>query len=278
MAANNNSNNTFEQVYNVREDDTLSSKVALIIVVVVQRGLMLAGFSINKELLTIHYKGYNKNKQVWDLDFFEYLLSQEPLLTVREKVKGIFIASDKTLIVPDALYDEKEAKNWLRHIHHVDIKETIESHPLENDKARYLHAVPVKIMELLKINFKKVPALPLAVYQFRNARQQSLFLQCCITGEQVCATLHNYSQLLWHRIFDYSCAEDIAYMIKHLCAENNISPSKISLSCNTLTAAEYHSLNELSQYFPIIKSGNGRTLTGSWDAPVSLAHQLLECV
>ncbi len=277
MAANSN-NNTFEQVYNVQEDDALSSRVALVICILVQRGLMAVGFSITKELLTIHYTGYNNNKPVWDLDFFEHLLTQEPLFGVREKVKGIFICSDKNLIVPDSLYEEKEAKNWLKRIHFVEAKETIESCPLEDDKARYLHAVPIKITELLRINFKKIPVLPLAIYQFRNTRQQSLLLQCCITNEQVCATLHNYSQLLWHRVFDYTCAEDIAYMIKHLCMENNISPSKINMMCNAISAAEHNILNELSQYFPGLKSGNGRTLGARWDASMSLAHQLLECV
>lgn len=276
MASNN--NNTFEQVYNVQEDDSISSRVALVVCVLVQRGIVIAGFSITKELLTIHYTGYKKNKPIWDLDFFEHVIAQEPLLGVREMIKGVFICSEKNIIIPNALYDEKEAKKWLNQIHYTEIKDAVDSYSLEEDKAKYLHAVPVKITELMKINFRKAPILPLANYHFRNTRQQSLYLQCCITNEQVCATLHNYSQLLWHRIFDYTCAEDIAYEIKHLCMENNISPSKISMMCNTISAAEHDILNDLSQYFPGIKSGNGRTMSAPWDAPMALAHQLLECV
>jgi hypothetical protein len=84
--------------------------------------------------------------------------------------------------------------------------------------------------------------------------------------------------LLWHKVFDYTCAEDIAYEIKHLCMENNISPSKISIMCNTISASEYEVINDLSQYFPGIKSGNGRTMSARWDPAMALAHQLLECV
>jgi hypothetical protein len=270
--------NTFEQVYNVQEDDNLPSRVASVVCILVQRGLLAAGFSATKEVLTIHYTGYKKNKPVWDLDFFEHLISQEPLLTSREKVKGIFICSDKNLIIPESLYEEKEAKSWLKQIHFVEAKEGIDSFNLKDDKARYLHAVPIKITELLRINFKKIPLQPLGIYMFCNTQQQSLFLQCCITNEQVCATLHNYSQLLWHRVFDYTCAEDIAYAIKHLCMENNISPSKISMMCNTMSAAEFEVLNELSQYFPGMKSGNCQMINTRWDASISLAGQLLECV
>jgi len=271
-------NNIYEQVYNVSEDETISSRVALVICILVQRGILVAGFSISRELLTMHYTGYNKNRPVWDINFFEHLFSQEPLLAVRERVKGVFICSDKNLIVPDSLYEEAEAKKWIKHIHYIEKKDVIETYRLEDDKANYLLAAPMSITELIKINFKKAAVFPLPIYQFSNTNKQSLYLQCCITGEQVCGTLHNYSQLLWHKVFDYVCAEDIAYEIRQLCIENNISPSKISLRCNALTAAEFNVANELSQYFPGIRAGNGRSIGTKWDAAIYLAQQLYACV
>ncbi len=99
----NNNSNTYEQVYNVTEDESLLSKVGIVIGVLVQRGLLVAGFSTTKELLTMHYTGYNKSRPVWALDFFEHLFSNEPVLAGREKVKSMFICSEKNLIVPDAL-------------------------------------------------------------------------------------------------------------------------------------------------------------------------------
>ena len=271
-------NNTYEQVYNLTEDESLLSQVGEVICVLVQRGLLIAGFSYAKELLTLHYTGYNKNKPVWALDFFEHLFANEILFTSHDKVKGVFICSDKNLIVPDDLYEAKEAKNWLKNIHFIEPDDVVLSQHLEEDKANYLFAVPVKITELIKINFKKAAVLPMPVYHFRDTQQKSLYLQCCVTGEQVCATLHNYGQLLWHKVFYYACAEDIAYDIKHLCMENNISPSKITIMCNTISAAEYQVLNELSQYFPGIKSGNGYTISANWDPAISLAQQLIACV
>lgn len=276
MAADN--NNIYEQVYNVREDDSITSRVALVICVLVERGLFIAGFDINKELLTIHYTGYNRNKPVWAIDFFEHIFASDPLLSVRERIKGIFTCSDKNMVIPDALYDEKEAKNWLKRIHFVEAKDVVEISHLDEDKANYLQAVPVHITELIKINFRKAASLPLSVYHFRNTQQKSLYLQCFITNDQVCATLHNYSQLLWHRVFSYASVEDIAYEVKHLCMENNISPSKITLMCNTISAAEFDVLNGLSQYFPGLRSGNGRSVRKNWDGAISLAEQLLSCV
>ena len=273
-----NSVNTNEQVYNLHEDESISSQVTHVICVLVQRGMLTAGFSADKELLMLHYTGYNKSKPIWELDFFEHLFVQEPLLAVREKVKGVFILTDKNLVIPDDFYDENEAGNWLRHIHFTEPNDVNLSYSLDEDNAQYLFAVPLSITELVKINFKKAALLPLPVYYFKNTNRQSLYLQCCITGEQLCATLHNYSQLLWHRIFDYTSAEDIAFAINQLCIENHISSSDISLNCNTTSATEYDVLNELSRYFPAIKDGNGNTIRTRWDAVICLAQQLFACV
>jgi hypothetical protein len=270
--------NTYEQVYNVREDDSLTSRVALVVCVLVQRGLYVAGFSISKELLTIHYAGYSKNKPVWALDYFEQLFASEPLLAVREKVKGVFINSDRNLIVPDELYNEKDARNWLGKIFFIEQQDKISVFPLENEKASFLQAIPLNISELVRINFKKAEILPLQAYLFGERKAQSLHLQLCISSEQVIATLHNYSQLLWNHVFDYSCAEDIAYAIKLLCKENYIDAAKLNINCNALAGTEYDIINELSQYFPNIKAGNGLSIHARWDPAISLANQLLECV
>ncbi len=163
-------------------------------------------------------------------------------------------------------------------LHFVENNDIIEHYPLDDDRAVYLLAAPIFITELVKINFKKSVLLPLPIYHFTNTARQSLFLQCCITADQVCATLHNYSQLLWHRIFDYSSAEDIAYQIRLLCKENNITSDNITLHCNTISAAEYEVVNGLSQYFPAIKTGNGRSINGLWDMTVCLSQQLVSCV
>lgn len=164
------------------------------------------GFSITKELLTIHYSEYSSTRPVWELDFFEQLFASEPLLAVREKVKGVFLAGDKNLVVPDELYSAPDAEAWLRRIHFVEHLDRVAAFAMENDKAQLLQAFPLNIVELVKINFKRATVLPLQEYQLEHSNTQSLHLQCFITRDQVFASLHNYSQLLWYQVFDYACA------------------------------------------------------------------------
>ena len=272
------SNNIYEQVYNISEDPSLFSRVDHVICILVQRGLLVAGFSNTKELLALNYTGCNKTKPVWELSFFEHLFMQEPLLAVKEKIKGVFVLGNKNLIVPEALYEKKQAENWLRNIHFIERGDVINTYPLKETKASYLLALPVHITELIRINFKKAITLPLPFYQFGNISKQGAYAQCCITAEQVTATLHNNGQLLWHQVFDYAAAEDIAYTIMQVCTGNNIPQSGLSLRCNAISATEYSIINGLSQYFPGITPGNGGKFTNRWDGAIQLANQLFSCV
>jgi len=269
--------NTFEQVYNVREKEDLSPKVSHVICLLLQRGIMVAGFNASGDLLVIHYTGYNPSKPVWALDFFEHIFVQEPLFANRDKVKGVFILGDRSLLVPDALYEKDDAGKWLRGIHYIEAKERTGAYSLERDKATYIYAAALGILELLKINFKKSAILPLPAYQFQNTSNQGAYINCFITSEQACATFYNNGQLLWHKVFDYSTAEDIAYEINHLCRTYNILSSEVTLACDTISAAEHNILLALSQFFPGMRSGIG-PIKNNWDGAISLAQLLFKCV
>jgi hypothetical protein len=276
MAAKN--TNAFEQVYNVREEENLLGRVALVVCAVTQREVFVAGFSITKELLTIHYTTYNSNRPVWELDFFEQVFASEPLLAVREKVKGVFVGSVKNMIVPDELYNEAAAAQWLQRLFFIERNDAVAAFALSNDKAMYVQSIPLYMAELIKINFRKSVVLPLSAYQFGERPAQTLHLQLCVGSSHTVATLHNYSQLLWHKFIDYATAEDIAWAIRLHCKENYIDANKLNITCNALSAAEYDVVTGLSAYFPHIKAGNGLTIHNLWDPAITLANQLAECV
>ena len=270
--------NTNEQVYNAKGDKSVATRVALVICVLVQRGLYIAGFSAANELLTIQYTGYNKNKPVWEIDFFEHIFNTDPIFAKKEQVAGVFISSDKNLVVPNDLYSEDNAVTWLSRIHFIETNDVIYTYPLANEQATYLLAAPVSITELVKINFQHAEILPLSIYQFRSRHTSSYHMQLCISSEQVCITLHNDSQLLWHRVSGYTSAEEIVYIINNYCLENNIDPAQLNVACNGTSASEFDRINELSQYFPGLKAGDGSDISMIWDGAISLAQQLLTCV
>ncbi len=270
--------NTNEQVYHAQGDKTVGSRLAAVVCVLVQRGIFIAGFSATNELLTIQYTGYNKNKPVWELDFFEHIFNTDPMLSKKDSIRGMFIGSEKNLVVPDELYGKTEAGKWLSQIHFVEATDMVTTCPLDDEKAVYVMAVPVGIIELVKINFTQAAVLPLPLYQFRNTDKSAYLMQICLSGEQVCVTLLNAGKLLWHKVYAYNTAEDIAYSLKLYCRENYVDPALLNIVCTGLSASEFERINELTQYFPDIKTGDGSNFTGIWSGAVSLAQQLFACV
>ncbi len=271
-------NNTFEQVYNLSEEEGLLSKVAKVYCVLVERGLLVAGFSNKQELLSLNYSGYSKTKPVWELGFFEHLFANEPMLAHRGKVRGVFISGIKNLLVPDTLYNKDEAEKWLKAIHFIEPSDSIGHYPIKENNVKYLLAVPINITELVRINFKNAISLPLEIYQFGSLSKPGAVMQCFISAGQVSATLHLNGQLLWQKVTDYINTEDIAYTFMQVCTQNNITAPDLQVKCNSISAAEYPVIKGLSQYFPGIITGDNSAFTSSWDGAIKLAQQLYSCV
>lgn len=271
-------NNTFEQVYNSAEDPALLSRVGIVLVFLMQRGLMVAGFNSKRELLSIHYTGYNKNKAVWDLSFFEHLFAHQPLLADKDKVRGVFLLGTSNMIVPDDLYEKNAAENWLRKIFFIEKTEVIRNYPLREAKLNYLLATPLQITELIRINFKKATTFPVVAPSFRKIAPQGTVLQCCLTAGLASATLHHNGQLLWHKVFDYTAAGDIAYPVMQVLQSHALPVAGITVMCGAISAAEHDTITQLSQFFPGITAADGTAFSHNWDGAIKLAQQLLTCV
>jgi len=270
--------NIIVQTYSARDEEILPAQVDFIFCIFVQRGLLTACFSSQKELLTIRYSGYATDKVVWDGVFFNNMILNDPLLAEPEKVKAVFVLSDKNMVVPNELYKESHAKVWLKQIHYIETEDTIEVFPAEADRAMYIMAMPLLIKNLINNNFRNAEIKPLAIYQFKKPLKVGLCLQCCVSSEQVVATMHVDGNLLWHKIFDYSAAEDIVFEGKYLCKENNYFATRLTILFNTLTGGEFNILSDYSTYYPAVKTGEGNRIHDSWDASLSLLQQLLSCV
>ena len=269
--------NIYRQVYNAREDEQILSWTEYVTCVFTRRGLLAAAFNSGNELLSMHYAGYGKERPVWELDFFEPLFAQEPLLVKHDLITKVFFCSEQNLVVPDELYNKEEAENWLKHIHFIEPSDTIEHYHLKEQKANYVYAIPHNIRELVRINCKKATVMPLPAYQFSHKSTQHTYLQCFMSGEQACVSLYHLNLLIWHRVFDYSTAEDIAYEIRVVCREHKIAADKLTVACNAMSATEYAIANELSQYFSAITTGDGHSIKSLWSPALSLIKQLQSC-
>ncbi len=160
------SHRTNQQVYNVHGGDTLAGQVDRVICVLLPRALIVAGFSDRGDLLMIRYSDYKKSLPAWILDFFEHQFIDEPLLSQPAKVNSVFIASDKSFLVPEVLYNEATAEKWMKKIHFVEGNEVVSTYQLREDRANYLYSWPAAIKSLITRYFPKSKTYPFASYQF----------------------------------------------------------------------------------------------------------------
>jgi len=267
-----------QQEYNIHPGDALLDQVERIICVLFPRGMLAAGFSEHGDMLMIRYSDYKKELPTWIIDFYEHQFLNEDLLSAPNKVLAVYIATDKNLIVPDAIFQGSEANFWLSKIHFVETNDLVSEHYIRDDKAQYLYAWPTGVQNLISRYFQSATVIPFAAYQFYKPYQSKCLLQCCVTMDQVYATFYNNEALCWHQVFNYENAEDIAYHIKLLCKEHDIDPDKMSFQCTITNRSLSFVLSQLHQFFPRMKDGSSiGTTDKSWTGTIYLLQQLYSC-
>lgn len=268
-----------KQVYNIHDGDTLLSQAEKVICVLMPRGLVAGGFSQHGELLMLRYNEYKKDLPTWILDFFEHQFIDEPLLANPDKMTALYIATEKSMIVPNALYDEQAAEEWMKKIFFIESNELIASFDIKNEEAQYIYSWSAAVQSLVTRYYPGSQVYPLSRYQFYKPLQSELSLQCCITYNQVYATFYKQQKLQWHQIFYYETAEDIAYQLKLLCQQNDIDEDQLSVQCLAVNQNLTYITTALSQYFTVFTDGVLKNERGtSWNSTILLLQQLYACV
>lgn len=267
--------------FNAHEGANLITQVAKVIILIFPRGLLIAGFNATGDILMIRYTEHKHSLPTWILDFYEHSFIDDNLLQNPEKVAGIFIASEKYLLVPNELYTEHDADDWLRKIYFVEANEMVDRYRLHDDNGHYLFAYPNAIKNLVNRYFHQTPIMPLATYQFYKPYRMESMLQCCISADQVFATLYKNRNLAWHQVFSYTTAEDIAYQIQLMSKQYRIDSQNMEMQAAVIHKDLNHVIADLTQYFPKLKFGNNEDVLGSvreWYIASHLLEQLYSCV
>src|SRR5690606_1752624 len=90
-----------EQVYKLHTGDNIISQIARVVIVLMPRAVSVAGFSERGDLLMIKNNEYKRSLPTWIIDFYEHQFLNEQMLSAPHKVTSVFVANDKTLVVPE---------------------------------------------------------------------------------------------------------------------------------------------------------------------------------
>jgi hypothetical protein len=265
--------------YRANEHDTVLSEVSEVFCVLMPRALLVAGFGSEGQVIMARYNSYSAADPAWEADFFEQEFINETLFGVPQQVKALFIGSREELIIPNSLYNDRAAKEWMASLQSICPDDVLYNHLLESTDARLAFVVPSRIDKLLHRYFGHTRIMPLSAYQFHKPNPGVPYLlQCFIAHDTVIATMHRDRKLLWHQQFEYSSPEDLAWQAAHLCRELHIPRIDLRLECAMLCDDCYTLGLELERYFPKIKwSTSGSDDKDPWAPVLFLLKQLYAC-
>ena len=268
-----------EQIYKVHTGTNLVAQIARVNIILMPRGMTVAGFSDRGDLLMIKNNDYKRALPPWIIDFFEHQFLNEEMLSAPHKVTAVFIANDKNLLVPDTLYKGQDAEAWLRKLYYIEANEVVNTHQMREDQAFYLYAWPSAIKSLINRYFTKAQVFPFSIYQFHKPFKAECNLQCALTADKAFATLYKDRHLHWHQAFSYKSAEDIVYQIKHAISEYGLSETPVHIQCTVANKNLAPHITELLQFFPGLKDGTGNVVTNerTWTSNIYLLQQLYAC-
>lgn len=227
-------------------DDPLTN-IETLHLVLWKKGLCIAGFDSNKNVLTT--KIYNAVN--WDISVMESVFINEPLVAGPQHITHIWVAEERNMIVPVHLFEPSAAKQWLQTLHFVEEGESVIHTQISNAVNAHI-AFPLqnKLIDMLYKYFGEgvVGALPAAL----------LCQSQPVTGDSLDITVldHTYifsifqkGKLLAHQVSDHIGFNDFIYKIASICHDNGIAQDQLKVSFSGCCITEQF-IAELKSFFP----------------------------
>ncbi|XZF13850.1 DUF3822 family protein [Chitinophagaceae bacterium MMS25-I14] len=265
-------------IYKAHESDTLMSEVTRVVCILMPRASLIAGLNTENEVCIIRSHSYGNTYEAWHQDFFATMLTKDPLLGDLSILPSVFIAAEKQIIVPAALYDQQEAGNWLTSQFFVSPDELIHHCDAPADNAFIVYAQPAMADKLVKTYFNHAALLPVNIYQHCGTPAGDA-VQCLITENEVFASLRRKGKLTWHQAFSYTNAEEIVYQLGLMCKQYNIKLVDLNLQCAATETSCMAIIQELATFFPHLRYDHVVTDAADkdWAPVIYLVQQLNAC-
>ncbi|MBS1615163.1 MAG: DUF3822 family protein [Bacteroidetes bacterium] len=270
---------TRQRSYRAHEQENLLSEVESVLCVLHPRSILLGGFNAGGQAILAHFCDYAPPQPSWDTSFFESRFMSETLLGMPQLIKAVFVSSEEEMLIPESLFQEKNAHDWLQKLNGSSPNNVLHQYKLAQPAARYAFMLPAAMEKLLHRYFGSIPLLPLAAYQFHKPANEQYLFHCLAGDGSATASLFHSGRLLWHQQFACDVAEDLAWKAASLCRELHIPRIDMHIELALLSDQNFYFATDLERYFPKIKwTRNLATEDGPWAPALFLLQQLFACV
>lgn len=227
-------------------DDPLTN-IETLHIVLWDKGLCIAGYDLEGNVLTVKVYSYAH----WDIAAIESVFVNEPLVAGPQPVTHIWLADERTMMIPKHLYEQQAADAWLRRFHFIEAGEQIRTTEAGQGLAAVIcYPAPEKLLLLTHKYFAegKVEALSGIVpgHDTVNGKDSAdlIFL-----GEKVLLTVYKQGNLQLHQITEAAPVNNLLYKIGNICQELDLPQDELQISVSGLCIAD-ELLSELKSFFP----------------------------
>lgn len=257
--------------YNTHEDPL--TNIHTLHLILWNKGLCIAGYDIARTVLSIKVFAFEK---AWDTEQIETIFINEPLVAGPQPVTHIWIADERNFLIPDALFNQEVAPEWLQQFHFVETAESIlystvqqpimaqVAFPVNNK----LGAIFNKYFQEAEVNSITAPALLVA-----SLGTQQYYADIICLSKTLILTIFQNGQLVSHQVSTYDSAEDIVYKIGAVTAAQAPAAKEVAIHLSGHATGITEMGKELNNYFP-----NALVPGSEADASFLFLNRLLSCV
>ncbi len=227
-------------------DDPLTN-IETLHIVLWDKGLCIAGYDQECNVLTAKVYSYSN----WNIAAIESVFVNEPLVAGPQPVTHIWLADERTMIVPKHLYEEKAAEAWLRRFHFIEAGEQVRATAAGEGLAAVIcYPIQEKLLALTQKYFAegKVGTLS-GIIPGQDAANGKDSADLTFLGEKVLLTIYKQGNLQLHQVTEAAPVNNLVYKIGSICQEMSIVQEELQLSVSGLCIPEAL-LTELKGFFP----------------------------
>lgn len=214
-------------------------------------------------------------EQSWEAAFFERIFLNQAMGQHNQKIKRVWIADERSLIIPERLYLGEASKLWLKRLHHIGADDEIFANAIPEIDVHIVYAYDAAVAALMKKYFNHLDVLSLSRFSLSNLPQAS-------NGESVASlillqhtallTVTNSGKLLAHQTFEFETVENVVYKIALIVEKNDFDPTMIHFQVSGIIDAVEEFALDLRNYFKKVE-----ILTGDNGPILALLKQIKEC-
>lgn len=243
---------TIAPIWKYTLDETPEKSITDIHILIWPSGLAIAGF--NAEATPVWAETYITREQP-SATWLQQLLSQQMLLKNQaKKVKKIWLSEERNLLIPNSLYDNDYANNWIRKFHYLEPEEMLLHFDLPDSVgAKIVFPVSESLKLTLNDYFPNASFLPLSQMVFPSVHQTANeTIQMISLPREIILSLNHNGHYIFHLTFPYDTPQNVIYKLALILEEKGMSQEQITGFSLTGIAPFWNNiLEELALFFPI---------------------------